>query len=214
MLNVVRPEARFTTREEKERAIGEALIASPIDFEVVATNLQRLRSETFSNRDERVLANPGILTRAMLASCAVPTLFPPIDIGEFQYVDGEIHLTNPFETAVKKQCDTIIFFYTPISRANERKRYDTMFGINLRIIEMNIYQCQDPQTLMNEALLEHGHEGQKARLIVIRPDLDRPLPSTSLKIRMTLKKSQIRIMINEGERCAREALQRNNVLIP
>lgn len=85
------------------------LIASPIVFDIITTNLQKREKEVFSNRDPRIIKNPGILEDALLASSAIPIFFKPVVIDGYQYLDGGVVDNAPLSHAIRAGCDTIIF---------------------------------------------------------------------------------------------------------
>lgn len=86
---------------------GEAILASLVQFDVVVTDFQKMEGAIFSNKTE---ADPRIMEQAILASTAVPVLFPPVYIRGRQYVDGGLVENTPLRHAIDAGCDTIFVF--------------------------------------------------------------------------------------------------------
>jgi NTE family protein len=63
-------------------------------------------------------APPAPLADAVLASTAIPGLFPPVRIGERQYVDGGIVSASSLDLAVEAGCDAILCV-APLGYRNE-----------------------------------------------------------------------------------------------
>ncbi|HEY7874040.1 MAG TPA: patatin-like phospholipase family protein [Actinomycetota bacterium] len=63
-------------------------------------------------------APPARLADAVLASTAIPGLFPPVRIGERQYVDGGIVSASSLDLAVEAGCDAILCV-APLGYRNE-----------------------------------------------------------------------------------------------
>lgn len=69
-----------------------------VPFECVAASIERARETWFSSGD---LINP------VLASCALPGVFPPVRIGGEHYYDGGLVNSIPLDRAVSRGADTI-----------------------------------------------------------------------------------------------------------
>lgn len=63
-------------------------------------------------------APPAPLPEAVLASTAIPGLFPPVKIGDRQYVDGGIVSASSLDLAVEAGCDAILCI-APLGYRNE-----------------------------------------------------------------------------------------------
>lgn len=70
-----------------------------IPFRAVATDLQR---------GECVILREGSLRRSILASSAVPGVFPPVEMNGRYFSDGGIICTVPVECALKEGADAVI----------------------------------------------------------------------------------------------------------
>jgi NTE family protein len=69
-----------------------------VPFECVAASIERARECWFSSGD---------LIAPVLASCALPGVFPPVRIGDEHYYDGGLVNSIPLDRAVKLGADTV-----------------------------------------------------------------------------------------------------------
>jgi NTE family protein len=69
-----------------------------VPFECVAASIERAREHWFSTGD---LIDP------VLASCALPGVFPPVRIGDEHFVDGGLVNSIPLDHAVARGADTV-----------------------------------------------------------------------------------------------------------
>ena len=69
-----------------------------VPFECVAASIERAREHWF---------NTGDLIEPVLASCAVPGVFPPVRIGDEHFFDGGLVNSIPLDRAVARGADTI-----------------------------------------------------------------------------------------------------------
>lgn len=69
-----------------------------VPFECVAASIERARETWFSSGD---------LIAPVLASCALPGVFPPVRIGDEHYYDGGLVNSIPLDRAVARGADTI-----------------------------------------------------------------------------------------------------------
>jgi NTE family protein len=69
-----------------------------VPFECVAASIERARETWFSS---------GNLIDAVLASCALPGVFPPVRIGGEHFYDGGLVNSIPLDRAVSRGADTI-----------------------------------------------------------------------------------------------------------
>jgi predicted patatin/cPLA2 family phospholipase len=82
----------------------EAIVASPIEFQIVTYNENKLRHQIFSNHDPILRQNPKLLKQLMLAAISLQGFLPPV------MIDGEWHSdggTFVLGEAIKAKCDTI-----------------------------------------------------------------------------------------------------------
>jgi NTE family protein len=84
------------------RMLHEHLAATfeelPVRFECVAASVERAAARWFGQ---------GPLVEAVLASCAVPALLPPVKIGDEHYVDGGLVESTPVGRAVALGARTV-----------------------------------------------------------------------------------------------------------
>lgn len=93
----VRTRTYLHSNEPLRRLLSEALGASrledlPLRFECVATCIERAAETWFGE---------GPAVEAVLASCAVPGLLPPVEIGGEHYLDGGLVNSVPLGQAVE-----------------------------------------------------------------------------------------------------------------
>jgi NTE family protein len=69
-----------------------------VPFECVAASVERAREHWFTR---------GELIEPVLASCALPGVFPPVHIGDEHFFDGGLVNSIPLERAVARGADTI-----------------------------------------------------------------------------------------------------------
>lgn len=87
-------------RELIESYIGDVKIEDlGIKFSAVATDI---------NKEEKVVLNKGKLSDAIVASCSVPAIFKPSDIGEYSLLDGGFVEPVPIETLKDMGCGKIL----------------------------------------------------------------------------------------------------------
>lgn len=94
----------------------EAIVASPIEFQVVTYNEKKLRHQIFSNHDPIFRQNPKSMKQLMLAAIGLQGFLPPV------MIDGEWHSdggTFVLGEAIKAKCDTIFIL------SNSRLCYNT-----------------------------------------------------------------------------------------
>lgn len=84
-----------------------AVVKSPIEFQVVTQNKTSRLQTVFSNRDPEIQARPEILAQATLASNSISGFFPPIMINGEKHSDGDV---MKLSEAVRAGCHTIFIF--------------------------------------------------------------------------------------------------------
>lgn len=82
----------------------EAIAASPIEFQIVTYNENKLRHHIFSNRDPSLRQNPKLLKELMLAAIGLQGFLPPVMINGEWHSDGGTFVLGE---AIKAECDTI-----------------------------------------------------------------------------------------------------------
>ena len=82
----------------RERLPAQTFEELAVPFECVAASIEQARECWFSTGD---------LIEPILASCALPGVFPPVRIGEEHFYDGGLVNSIPLERAVLRGADTI-----------------------------------------------------------------------------------------------------------
>ncbi len=95
---------------EKRLGIAE-LIASDVKMDIITTDFQSGAAKVFSNK-VRAHQDPELLTNALLASAAMPVVFPPFLYEGHQLFDGGIIAANPISHAIREGCDTVFAILT------------------------------------------------------------------------------------------------------
>jgi NTE family protein len=115
--------------------------------------------------DERVLES-GAAVPALLASAAIPAVFPPVKLGERLYVDGGVADNTPVSKAIALGADTVYVLPTGVSARLERPPRT--------VLEMSLHAFN----LLLHARLRHEIRTlrDRAKLIVLPP----PRPLTVL----------------------------------
>ncbi len=94
----------------------EAIVASPIKFQVVTYNEKKLRHHIFSNHDPNIRQNPKLMKQLMLAAIGLQGFLPPVMINGEWHSDGGTFVLGE---AIKAECDTIFIL------SNSRLCYNT-----------------------------------------------------------------------------------------
>lgn len=81
---------------------------SDTELIVSAVCLQTGEIELFSSRK---FSSNDMLSRALLATSAIPGIFPPVTIKKKQYVDGGLLMNTPLEPLLHKNLDRIIIIH-------------------------------------------------------------------------------------------------------
>ena len=103
IVELVRSGTALHGNGELRRLLHDRLPARTFDeltvpFECVAANIERASEHWFDSGD---------LVDAVLASCALPGVFPPVEIGGAHFVDGGLVNSIPLERAVRRGADTV-----------------------------------------------------------------------------------------------------------
>ncbi len=94
----------------------EAIVASPVEFQVVTYNEKKLRHEIFSNHDPLFRRDPKLMKELMLAATGLQGFLPPVMINGEWHSDGGTFVLGE---AIKAKCDTIFIL------SNSRLCYTT-----------------------------------------------------------------------------------------
>jgi NTE family protein len=82
----------------RERLPAQTFEDLVVPFECVAASIERAREHWFDSGD---------LVEAVLASCALPGVLPPVRIGDEHFFDGGLVNSIPLDRAVSRGADTI-----------------------------------------------------------------------------------------------------------
>lgn len=82
------------------------LVASPIKIDIITSDFQSGEPVVFSNKNPEH-QRTDILANALLASAAVPTVFPPFRFHGHQLFDGGVLKQAPLTYAIREKCDTV-----------------------------------------------------------------------------------------------------------
>lgn len=108
---------------EKLRSSGTKLVFTTVD----------LQDGTLVERDE----NSEPLIDWLMASAAIPGVFPPVEIDGHQYVDGGVLALEPLAPAIHEGVDEIdIILCRPISNWQTEDRFDTLVETTMRSLEL------------------------------------------------------------------------------
>lgn len=83
----------------------------PIPFKIATTNLDTGSCEVFSE---------GPLADVVTASCSIPILFKPMQIGDFHYVDGGLFKNLP-ASVIRLDCDYLLGIHLSTQKVKEQK---------------------------------------------------------------------------------------------
>jgi NTE family protein len=109
-------------------------------------------------------APEATLPDAVLASCAIPGLFPPVKIGARNYVDGGIVSATSLNLAVEEGCDTILCV-APLGYRGE----GSIFAADPRIWPAMVSRQFFARTLKREV---RDARADGCEVLVIRPWVD------------------------------------------
>jgi NTE family protein len=115
---------------------SEAIRYSDRELRVVATNWETGEVKTFENRD---VADEEFGPRMIMASAAIPGIFPAVRIGEHIYVDGGAVMNTPLKCAIQAGASMLHVVYLdpdvsniPLSRLmNTIDTFDRVYTIML-----------------------------------------------------------------------------------
>lgn len=111
----------------------DALIQSPVDFEILTVALQEGGGKIFGNRQT---PDAEYLLEALVASCAIPQLFPPSEISGSQFADGGGDRKTPLNYAMKAGCDLIFVLAVDPEVIKTEAKFKNIFDIKRRFDEI------------------------------------------------------------------------------
>jgi len=125
-----------------------AIVNSPIEYQLVTTNATYGCKVVFSNKDEAVQNDPSLLEKATLAAVGLFGFLPPVFINNEWYYDG---MTFRLGEAIKRGCDTIfILSNTPLENDKQKnfnfgelKWYrSTLFGFQAAVTDLAVTEIE------------------------------------------------------------------------
>lgn len=105
------PEARLI----RDTIRPASLLESPKLLKMAATNWDTGELAVFTNHmgndSSETLLEEGVVRRAIMASTAIPGLFPAVELGGAHFVDGFVIMNTPLTPAVRAGADTLHLIY-------------------------------------------------------------------------------------------------------
>ena len=112
---------------------------------IATTNLETGKAEYFDSGD---------LYKPLLASCAVPFVFAPVEINECLYVDGGVMDNFPLEQLLGK-CEKIVGSFLGNPGPMTRKDVSSKLKISSRVTELIMYSASRPKFPLTDLTIEH-----------------------------------------------------------
>jgi NTE family protein len=116
-----------------------------IPLVIATTNLESGQAQYFSS---------GELHKPLLASCAIPFVFAPLEIDDCLYVDGGVMDNYPVEQLVGK-CDKIVGSFLGNPGAMKRKEINSKLKISSRVKELVMYAASSHKIPLTDLTIEH-----------------------------------------------------------
>lgn len=131
----------------------EAIRHSPKDLRIVATNWETGEVKIFENHHLGEEFGPEMI----MASAAIPGIFPPVSIGSELYVDGGTVMNTPLNCAIQAGATTLFVVYLdpdvgniPVQRL--MNTIDTMDRVYTIMLATKINEDIDTAAWINEGL--------------------------------------------------------------
>ncbi len=164
--------------------IGDSLVsddfaAAKIPLHVVATDM---------TGGEKVVFKEGSVSGAVMASCAIPGLFCPVESDGALLVDGGLVANMDLETAVNAGASDILAI--DLTQPPDGFKSDSIVKVLYRSLELLLQQ---------QVKRDIERFSDRARITVIRPQLDHEHTLASF--------GHIDHLIDEGERLGRQLLE-------
>ena len=141
-------------RKMLERTIRlEAVSRSTRELRIVATNWETGELKVFENHH----VNEEFGRQMIMASAAIPGIFPPVRIGDYLYVDGGAVMNTPLNCAIQAGATTLFVIYLdpdvgniPVQRL--MNTIDTMDRVYTIMLATKINEDIDTAAWINEGL--------------------------------------------------------------
>ncbi len=115
----------FLRRLVAEHAVEDDFAAAQVPLFVTTTNLTTGRKQVF---------NQGSVSQAVLASTAIPGVFPLVEINGHAYIDGGVAANLDLETAIEHGAREILAI--DLSHCFELPRPKTVIGVITRTVDI------------------------------------------------------------------------------
>jgi len=167
-----------------QQLIGDFLVtddfaAAKMPLRVVATDM---------SKGEKVVLEEGRVSEAVLASCAIPGLFCPVELDGALLVDGGLVANMDLETAVNAGASDILAI--DLTQPPDGFKSNSIVKVLYRSLELLLQQ---------QVKRDIERFSDQARITVIRPQLDHAHTLMSF--------GHISHLIDEGERLGRQLLE-------
>ena len=144
---------RFLQKLVAEHALQDDFAAAHVPLYVTATNLYSGRKHVFSE---------GPVSRAVLASTAIPGVFGPVEIDGQAYLDGGVVANLDLETAVELGARDVLAI--DLSHCFDLPAPANVVGVITRTVDIVMRE----RVQRDLALLE-----KRARITVVQPEIER-----------------------------------------
>ena len=115
-----------------------------IPLYITATNLNSGKLEIF---------NSGEIYKRVVASCAVPLVFRPVEMNESFYLDGGILLNLPVQP-IREFCDQIIAVNLMPIGVSSNDKLNGYFNLISRVLELSVDNHTTAQKKLTDILIE------------------------------------------------------------
>lgn len=145
----------------------ESFITNPIEWEMVVSNINTGKAEYLSTKD--------IDTSRMIgkASCSMPGLTSPVEIGDSLYLDGGICDSIPIERALLKGCDRLAIVLTR-KKGNYSHFNEAALALFRRLYGRYpaLYQALEARTKLYHDQVDLAEKlEEEGKAIIIRPSM-------------------------------------------
>ncbi|MCL2507624.1 MAG: patatin family protein [Oscillospiraceae bacterium] len=158
----------------------DALLRTKSEFRVVATDAATGRAAYFGNRD----VVKGDM-RILMASCALPAICRPVEIGGRAYFDGGAADPVPVDTALGEGCDRLVVILTkPVDFIKRRERFRLVYSTCLTKYPGVIDALDQRHTAYMRSIGELLRLQEEGRAVIIAPSEDFRMGTASKKLKL------------------------------
>lgn len=125
---------------------AEKIIQSPIQLDIVTVNLISGKEKIFSNRN----ISPEIFKQALVASTALPGIFPSEIINNETFIDGGMINPLPIRNAIDADCDTVIVLESHPKQ--EEMTTKSWFDSMLRGFQLSVDQLSEVEIIRSQKI--------------------------------------------------------------